>query len=50
MHEPYLEQLTALTLPARALEMRKYHKAERVYLGLTNPQIASVPMTTAHGG
>jgi 3-methyladenine DNA glycosylase AlkD len=39
MHEPYLEQLTALTLPARALEMRKYHKAERVYLGLTNPQI-----------
>ena len=22
--------------------MRKYHKAERVYLGLTNPQIVGV--------
>ena len=39
MHEPYLEQLTALTDPARALDMRKYHKADRVYLGLMNPQI-----------
>ena len=39
MHEPYLAQLTALTHPARALEMRKYHKVERVYLGLANPQI-----------
>ncbi len=39
MHESYLEQLTALTVPAKALEMRKYHKADRVYLGLTNPQI-----------
>lgn len=39
MHEPYLEQLTALTDPARAIDMRKYHKADRVYLGLANPQI-----------
>lgn len=39
MHEPYLEQLTALTNPARALEMRKYHKVDRTYLGLANPQI-----------
>lgn len=39
MHESYLEQLTALADPARAVDMRKYHKAERVYLGLKNPQI-----------
>ncbi|KIN64662.1 DNA alkylation repair enzyme superfamily [Sulfitobacter noctilucicola] len=39
MHEPYLEQLTGLTDPARAIDMRKYHKADRVYLGLSNPQI-----------
>ncbi|MGC1505149.1 MAG: DNA alkylation repair protein [Sulfitobacter sp.] len=39
MHEPCLDQLTALSDPAKALEMRKYHKADRVYLGLANPQI-----------
>ncbi len=39
MHEPYLAQLTAQAVPARAAEMRRYHKADRVYLGLTNPQI-----------
>ncbi|MCX7559402.1 DNA alkylation repair protein [Sulfitobacter sp. F26204] len=39
MHEPYLDQLSALTNPAKALDMRKYHKADRVYLGLANPQI-----------
>ncbi len=39
MPDPYLDQITALADPARAVEMRKYHKAERVYLGLTNPQI-----------
>ena len=42
MHEPHLEQLTALADPARAAEMRKYHKADRPYLGLTNPQIADL--------
>jgi len=36
---PYLEQLQALEDPARAAEMRAYHKAPRVYLGLRNPQI-----------
>ncbi|MEP5732435.1 MAG: DNA alkylation repair protein [Sulfitobacter sp.] len=39
MHDPFLEQLTALGDPARALDMRKYHKADRQYLGLANPQI-----------
>jgi 3-methyladenine DNA glycosylase AlkD len=39
MHEVYLEQLTALTDKERALEMRKYHKIDRTYLGLANPQI-----------
>ncbi|GLQ26996.1 DNA alkylation repair protein [Sulfitobacter pacificus] len=39
MHEPYLEQLTALADQARAVEMRKYHKVDRTYLGLSNPQI-----------
>ena len=39
MHEPYLAQLTALADPARAAQMRAYHKAERPYLGLSNPQV-----------
>tara|TARA_R110002049_G_scaffold23545_2_gene83253 strand:- start:67361 stop:68056 length:696 start_codon:yes stop_codon:yes gene_type:complete len=39
MFEPALEELHALTDPARAEQMRAYHKADRVYLGLTNPQI-----------
>jgi len=39
MHEVYLEQLTALTDKERALEIRKYHKIDRTYLGLANPQI-----------
>lgn len=39
MHEPYLEQLTTLANPAKALDMRKYHKVDRTYLGLANPQI-----------
>ncbi|MFD2738572.1 DNA alkylation repair protein [Sulfitobacter aestuarii] len=34
-----LEQLEALADPARAESMRAYHKAERRYLGLANPQI-----------
>lgn len=39
MFEPALEELHALADPARAEQMRAYHKADRVYLGLTNPQI-----------
>lgn len=39
MFEPYLEQLEALANPKRAGEMQAYHKAERRYLGLANPQI-----------
>lgn len=39
MHEPYLEQLRAIADPARAAEMRKYHKVDREYLGLANPQV-----------
>ncbi|SFE65096.1 3-methyladenine DNA glycosylase AlkD [Sulfitobacter brevis] len=36
---PELEQLAANANPASALEMRKYHKVERPYLGLRNPDI-----------
>ena len=39
MHDPYLAALTALTDPERAAGMREYHKVDREYLGLTNPQI-----------
>jgi len=39
MIEPYVDQLVALADPARAQDMRSYHKADRFYLGLTNPQI-----------
>ena len=40
--ETALEELEALANPARAEEMRAYHKADRRYLGLTNPQIADL--------
>lgn len=39
MHTPYLAALHALADPDRAADMRAYHKADRVYLGLTNPQL-----------
>lgn len=39
MIEPFVDQLVALSDPARAQEMRHYHKADRFYLGLSNPQI-----------
>jgi len=39
MHEPYLAQLREQADPARAADMQKYHKVEREYLGLSNPQI-----------
>ncbi|MGB5864050.1 MAG: DNA alkylation repair protein [Sulfitobacter sp.] len=39
MLQPYLDQLHAAADPARAADMRSYHKADRVYLGLTNQQI-----------
>lgn len=39
MHEPYLAALRAQGDPDRATGMRAYHKAERTYLGLTNPQL-----------
>lgn len=34
-----LDALNALADPARAEEMARYHKIERVYLGLSNPQL-----------
>lgn len=34
-----LDQLTALADPARAGDMAAYHKVDRPYLGVTNPQI-----------
>ena len=37
--ESYLEALRALADPERANGMQKYHKVDRPYLGLTNPQI-----------
>ncbi len=39
MHSPYLEQLQALADPARSVEMARYHKIARPYLGLSNPQV-----------
>lgn len=39
MHEPYLAELRAFADPERAVGMRAYHKTDRIYLGLTNPQI-----------
>lgn len=39
MYESYLAALRALSDPERATGMRAYHKADRPYLGLTNPQI-----------
>ncbi len=38
-HAPYLGALEALRNPERAAGMRSYHKADRIYLGLTNPQL-----------
>lgn len=34
-----LEQLSALANPAKTAEMAAYHKADRKYLGVSNPQI-----------
>ena len=39
MSEPHLDQLIALSDPGRASQMRAYHKMDRRYLGLANPQI-----------
>lgn len=36
---PKIEQLIALSDPARAAQMADYHKASRHYLGVSNPQI-----------
>jgi 3-methyladenine DNA glycosylase AlkD len=44
-HQPYLAELTALHVPARAAEMRSYHKVDRIYLGLTNPQLNDITKT-----
>ena len=37
--DPHLEQLQALANPAKAVEMAAYHKADRPYLGVSNPEI-----------
>ncbi len=39
---PYLAQLQTLANPARAAEMAAYHKADRPYLGVSNPAIDSL--------
>ena len=39
MIERFVDQLVTLSDPARAQDMRRYHKADRFYLGLSNPQI-----------
>ncbi len=45
MHEPYLQELSDLGDAKRAEEMRSYHKADRTYLGLKNPQINDLTKT-----
>jgi 3-methyladenine DNA glycosylase AlkD len=37
--DPHLAQLQALAAPAKAAEMAAYHKADRPYLGVSNPEI-----------
>ncbi|WP_050928081.1 DNA alkylation repair protein [Aestuariivita boseongensis] len=37
--QPFLEELEAAADPVRAEGMAAYHKAERRYLGLSNPQV-----------
>lgn len=37
--DPHLAQLQALATPAKAAEMAAYHKADRPYLGVANPEI-----------
>ncbi len=37
--DPYLAELTALADPDRSEQMRAYHKIDRPYLGVTNPQL-----------
>ncbi|MBD3663594.1 DNA alkylation repair protein [Sulfitobacter aestuariivivens] len=37
MHEPYLKELQDRADPDRAEDMRRYHKIDRTYLGLSNP-------------
>ncbi len=39
MHEPYLAQLKAHADPERVPQMQTYHKIDRVYLGVSNPEI-----------
>ncbi len=43
--DTYLEALQALADPVRAEGMRAYHKVDRAYLGLTNPQIDDLTKT-----
>ena len=37
--DPHLAQLQALANPVKAVEMAAYHKADRPYLGVSNPEI-----------
>ena len=48
-YEPYLDQLTALADPDRAEGMAQYHKVNRRYLGLANPQINDLTKALAPG-
>ncbi|MGB3245026.1 MAG: DNA alkylation repair protein [Sulfitobacter sp.] len=45
MHEPYLNDLRALSDPEGAEGMRSYHKIDREYLGIANPKINELTKT-----
>jgi 3-methyladenine DNA glycosylase AlkD len=49
MFAPYLEQLKSMADPARAAGMASYHKVDRVYLGLSNPQINDLTKSWRQG-
>jgi 3-methyladenine DNA glycosylase AlkD len=49
LHTPYLAELEALGDPERAAGMAAYHKAERRYLGLRNPQVADLARAWREG-
>lgn len=40
-----LDTLSAFGLPEKSVEMGRYHKVERVYLGVSNPQIDALVKT-----
>ncbi|TMM54968.1 DNA alkylation repair protein [Sulfitobacter sabulilitoris] len=43
--QPYIDQLIALSNPEKAAQMRAYHKVDRPYLGLSNPEVNDLVKT-----